>query len=62
MFEVSTVTIQRWIRDGSIAAMKMPGKTGAYVIPRSEVERIQRERGDRRDDAEALLTESEASA
>ncbi|WP_368859019.1 helix-turn-helix domain-containing protein [Mycolicibacterium mageritense] len=41
---VTTVTVQRWARDGSIAAEKMPGKTGAYVLRRSEVERVKSER------------------
>ncbi|SKO51951.1 Helix-turn-helix domain [Mycobacteroides abscessus subsp. bolletii] len=37
---VTTVSVQRWARDGLIAAEKMPGKTGAYVFRRSEVERV----------------------
>jgi len=40
MLGVTTVSVQRWARDGLIAAEKMPGKTGAYVFRRSEVERV----------------------
>lgn len=46
---VTTVTVQRWARDGSIAAEKMPGKTGAYVLRRSEVERVKSERAAKAD-------------
>lgn len=29
---VRTVTVQRWIRAGKLPAIKLPGRTGAYVI------------------------------
>lgn len=41
---VTAVTIQRWAREGVIASQKMPGKTGAYVLRRSEVKRLADER------------------
>jgi len=41
---VTPVTIQRWAREGSIAAEKLPGKTGAYVLRQSEIRRIAADR------------------
>ncbi|AON97401.1 LamD-like [Gordonia phage Nyceirae] len=43
---VVPVTVQRWARQGVIAAEKMPGKTGAYIIRRSELERFRSARAD----------------
>ena len=44
---VTSVTIQRWARAGFISAEKLGGKTGAYVIRRSEVERLKAKRHSR---------------
>lgn len=40
MLGVTSVTIQRWARSGLIVAEKLGGKTGAYVIRQSEVDRL----------------------
>jgi excisionase family DNA binding protein len=37
-FSVSAHTVARWIREGKIKAIKLPG--GTYRIPVEEVERI----------------------
>ncbi len=36
---VTDVTVQRWAKAGRIAAAKLPGRTGAYLIARDEVQR-----------------------
>lgn len=34
-------TLSRWIKDGTAApAMRLPGKTGAYLFTRAEAERL----------------------
>ncbi len=53
---VTTVSVQRWVRDGLIAAEKMPGKTGAYVLRRSEVERVLAERAAKREASKAAAS------
>ena len=40
---ISISTLTRWIADGKIAATKLPGQTGAFVLTRAEVERVRRE-------------------
>ncbi len=36
-------TLSRWIKDGSaVPAMRLPGKTGAYLFAPAEVERLTR--------------------
>jgi len=32
------VTIQRWIRLGELPAVKLPGRTGSYVIRRGDLD------------------------
>lgn len=34
-------TLSRWIKDGTaVPAMRLPGKTGAYLFTRAETERL----------------------
>lgn len=38
-------TLSRWIKDGTaVPAMRLPGKTGAYLFTLDEVERLAAER------------------
>lgn len=39
-FGATKATIQRWCREGKIAAVKPGGDRLGYLIPRSEVERM----------------------
>lgn len=45
---VADVTVQRWAKAGRLAAQKLPGRTGAYVITRAEVDRVRAERSGKR--------------
>ena len=45
---VAEVTVQRWAKSGRIKAGKLPGRTGAYLIARAEVERAAAERAARK--------------
>jgi predicted site-specific integrase-resolvase len=39
--DVDKTTLTRWVQDGRIAAAhKLPGKNGAYLFHRGEVERV----------------------
>lgn len=38
--DVSTTTIQRWIAGGRLAAEKLPGRTGAFVIRRGDLDAL----------------------
>jgi excisionase family DNA binding protein len=40
---ISLNTVLRRVTDGTIAATKLPGQTGAYVFERTEVERVKAE-------------------
>ncbi|MFD4355817.1 helix-turn-helix domain-containing protein [Nocardia sp. NPDC058518] len=48
---VTDVTVQRWAKSGRIAATKLPGSTGAYLIARADVDRAAAERSARKDAA-----------
>lgn len=48
---VNAVTVHRWAKAGLIAAQKLPGRTGAYVIDRAEVDRVIASRAARKDAA-----------
>lgn len=41
ILDVTTVTVHRWARTGRLRHVyKLPGKTGAYVLDRSEIEQL----------------------
>lgn len=43
--DIDRSTLTRWVQAGRITpAFKFPGKAGAFLFERSEVERLQRER------------------
>jgi len=45
LLQINQVTVARWAASGQLtAAHKLPGKNGAYLFQRSDVERIERER------------------
>jgi excisionase family DNA binding protein len=44
---VSNSTIGNWIRDGRLGGRKMSGKNASFMIPVSEVERVQQLEQDR---------------
>lgn len=44
---VTTVTVQRWAKSGSLAHMKLPGQTGAYLFDPETIDALAREEGAR---------------
>lgn len=39
--QLHVITIQRWLRDGTIKGTKLPGR-GGWRVPVAEVERVER--------------------
>ncbi len=47
MLDVATSSLVRWVADGRLcAAHKMPGRNGAFLFHRTDVEALVRERAD----------------
>lgn len=40
---VTSVTVQRWVRNGKLPAKKLPGRNGAYVFDADEIDRMIRQ-------------------
>jgi excisionase family DNA binding protein len=39
--DIDRSTLSRWIKDGTaVPAMRLPGKTGAYLFSRDELDRL----------------------
>jgi len=44
MLDVATSTLTRWVADGRLsAALKMPGRNGAFLFHRADIEALVRE-------------------
>lgn len=45
LLEIHAATLGRWVKNGALTpAHKLPGKNGAYLFNRSDVENLARER------------------